>query len=139
MAEVTNKWIDAVTKLTKLTQDGELTWSSLPSDSVLVSDDVQQIDSVFKAFHGHKRLRLYRKRFKVEANLSLLSGVDLFPRKYPYWASQVYLEIVDEYGNSLWTFPKVTGLSDLLAAVKYQVSGVKEFLEDLLGEDEAPS
>jgi|SRR5215213_5125991 hypothetical protein len=136
MAEEKNKWIDAITKLTKLTQEGKLKWSSASSTDVLVSDDVQQVEAVFTATHKDKRLRLYKKRFKVEEPSNPWFGATsiLSHRKYPYWTAQIYLELVDTHGHSLWTFPEVSALSDLLTSVKYQVSGVKDFLNDLLEE-----
>jgi hypothetical protein len=140
MAENTSKWIDAITRLTKLTQEGALEWSSAASNSVLVSDETQQVESVFVANYKDKRLRLYKKRFKVEEPYGFfLSGIGAgpFARKYPYWTAQIYLEVIDGYGNSLWTFPEVSALRDLLAAVKYQVSGVKDLLDDLLKDEGA--
>jgi hypothetical protein len=138
MAEEISKWIDAVTRLTKLTQEGKLEWFSASSDGLLVNDDVQTIESVFTAKYRDKRLRLYKKRFKVEEPpyyAAVIGTVGV--RKYPYWAAQVYLELIDAFGHVLWTFPEVSALRDLLAAVKYQVSGVKDLLDDLLKEEEA--
>jgi hypothetical protein len=96
MAEEKNKWIDAITKLTKLTQEGKLKWSSASSTDVLVSDDVQQVEeveAVFTATHKDKRLRLYKKRFKVEEPSNPWFGATsiLSHRKYPYWTAQIYL------------------------------------------------
>ena len=135
MDEDKNKSVDAVTSLIKLTQEGELKWSSAALDS-LVSDETQQIESVFTAYYKYKKLRLYKKRFKVEDPNPLLTSINPYGRKYPYWASQIYLELVDENGQNLWTFPEVTALRDLLTAVKYQVSGIKDLLDDLLKVDE---
>jgi hypothetical protein len=60
-----------------------------------------------------------------------------FVLKYPYWTTQIYLELVDDYGHTLWTFPEVSAVRDLLTAVKYQVSGVKDLLDDLLNDESA--
>ena len=56
------------------------------------------------------------------------------------WISnaQIYLEIIDEYyDQSLWTFPEVSALRDLWTSVKYQASGVKDLLDDLLQDEES--
>ena len=141
MAEDTSKWIEAIAKLTKLTQDGELTWSSAPSSSVLTNDEAQQIESVFTAKYKNKKLRIYKKRFKVEVPDPTFSAITVtwpFARKYPYWTAQIYLEIIDEYyDQSLWTFPEVSALRDLWTSVKYQASGVKDLLDDLLQDEES--
>lgn len=139
MAEDANKWVDAVTKLTKLTHEGKIEWSTAPLGGVLIGDDSQQLESCFVGNHKGKKLRIYKKRFKVEDPNPMLSlmTIEPFRRKYPYWAAQIYLEIVDDYGNAAWTFPEVSALRDLFTAVKYQASGVKDLLDDLLREDEA--
>ena len=139
MAEDTNKWVDAVTKLTKLTQEGKVEWSSASCEGVLVSDESQQLESCFVGRYKDKKLRIYKKRFKVEDPnpwVTLMTG-EPFKRKYPFWTAQVYLEIVDDYGNAAWTFPDVSALRDLLMAVKYQAAGVRELVSDLLKEEGA--
>jgi hypothetical protein len=137
MAKDADKWVDAITRLTKLTQEGKLEWSTVSPGGVLVNDDSQQVESAFTAYHKDKRLRLYKKRFKVEDPNPLLTGMMVAPfaPKYPYWAAQIYLELIDDYGQSLWTFPEVSALRDLLTSVKYQASGVKDLLDDLLKEE----
>lgn len=140
MAEEKDDWIDAITRLTKLTQEGKLKWSnSSEPSSILVADDVQQIESVFTAIHKDKRLRLYKKQIKVLGPSPdvFIIGNALNPQKFPYWTTRIYLELVDEDGRNLWTFPSVSALNDLLTSVKYQVSGVKDFLDDLLKESDA--
>jgi hypothetical protein len=141
MADDTNKWIDAVTKLTKLTQEGKLEWSAGSSNRLVVDDDVQRIESVFLAEYSGKRLRLFKKRFKVEQpSPSAFSAFSISiyeytgigrEKKYPFWTSEIYLEIIDSNGHTLWTFPTVSALGDLLIAVKRQVSGVDDLLSKL--------
>ena len=134
MAEDATKWVEAITRLTKLTQEGKIEWSSAQSRGVLANDEAQQIESAFLADYKDKRLRIYKKRFKVEDPNPLFTGMMIqpFAPKYPFWASQIYLELIDNHGQNLWTFPEVSALRDLLTAVKYQVSGVKDLLDDLL-------
>ena len=78
---------------------------------------------------------------KVEAPNPTFSAITVtwpFARKYPYWTAQIYVEIIDEYyDQSLWTFPEVSALRDLWTSVKYQASGVKDLLDDLLQDEES--
>lgn len=46
------------------------------------------------------------------------------------------LEIIDENGTPLWTFPRVSGLHDLLSSVRYQTADVKSFVDDIIRDDE---
>lgn len=53
------------------------------------------------------------------------------------WVSDIILEFTDVNGESLWTFPQVKAVRDLLSAVQYQVAGVNEFLHELFSESNA--
>jgi hypothetical protein len=46
------------------------------------------------------------------------------------------LEIIDENGTPLWTFPRMSGLDDLLSSVRYQTADVKSFVDDIIRDDE---
>jgi hypothetical protein len=52
--------------------------------------------------------------------------------RYPHWESETILEIINEKGKTLWTFPDVTGLDDLLDTVEYQAAGVRDFLDEMV-------
>ena len=45
------------------------------------------------------------------------------------------LQIVENDGSPLWAFPKVSGLDDLLSTVRYQTTGVRNFLDEIIDED----
>ena len=42
------------------------------------------------------------------------------------------LEIIDENGTPLWTFPRVSGLDDLLSSVRYEAADVKGFVDEII-------
>jgi len=46
------------------------------------------------------------------------------------------LEIIDNSGTTLWTFPQVSGLNDLLSSVRYQTADVKTLLDEIIEDDE---
>jgi len=54
--------------------------------------------------------------------------------QYPYWTKITVLQLLDENGLAAWTFPETEVLNHLLEAVKYQVTGVKDFLDEILAE-----
>jgi hypothetical protein len=128
-----NKWVDAIAKMIELTQNGKLTWcAKKPSDSMAEEPD-DRIGTVFEAYYNKRRLWLYERTRKMR-----------IPPDYPlpdmspgdeYWASQIILQFVDPSGQPLWTFPRLSVLSDLLGATQYQVAGVKDFLDSILSED----
>jgi len=144
MAKEKNKWIDAVGKLLEFTQEGSLSWESINPPAYLNSEPGNsRVDVVYKALHKDRTLRLYEKRYKVEKPITFLpsnvylntSVTSVFDqREYPYWTSTTVLELLDDNHLSPWVFPKTQVLDDLLDAVRYQVSGVKDFLSEILAE-----
>lgn len=118
MNEPRDQWVDAVAKLTELTQDAKLKWA---------------VDEFFEAPGGAspayttqyrtRSLRLQKRRVSEES---------VFGR--PVVRDQYVLEFIGQAGNSLWTFPDIDAIEHLFAAVQYQTAGVKGFLNDILSE-----
>ncbi len=106
-----NKWIEAVGKLITLTQEGRLLWRTQPPPPDLVSNSpVTRVDVVYMVDYRNKTVRLYEN----------LHGAQL--------------ELVEPNSNAVWRFPSTGAISHLLTAVRYQVTGVKRFLDELLAE-----
>ena len=136
MSDKPDKWVEAVTKLIKLTQAGELKWSAAKTDKKTNREDIR-IETVFLTKLKNRILRLYKYSYMIEepGPYDRMFSTDFYlasKRKYPYWASSIILEFIDEDGRSLWTFPQSNVLNDLLGAVQYQVAGVDEFLKEIL-------
>lgn len=129
MTQKKDKFVEAVTKLIKLTQEGEIEWRS----ANLVRDDIK-VESVFKAEYKDRLLRIYKYVYKVEKPSPVLISHRIFAHKeeYPYWETSVTLELIERNGLSLWKFPYTNALYDLLQAVQYQVAGVDEFLDEII-------
>jgi hypothetical protein len=135
MPEATNKWIEAVAKMIKLTQSGDLQWKVEPPPDEAKKQPDDRIEAVFSTDYLEKKLRIYKRTFKayyptVDIGV-LLRGTSL----EPYWDTEVLLEFLGPRNVVLWAFPKVDPLKDLLASVQYQVAGVTDFLGAILGED----
>ena len=115
MSDESKQWIDAIVKLTALTQERKLTWSSRDQAP-------KSIGPTFLANYKGRTLRLYR-----------ISVVELRTLEYEE-RERAVLEFIDAPGNALWSFPHHQAVDDLYEAAKYQVAGVQEFLGDLLTE-----
>ena len=109
-----NKWIEAVAKLTTLTQKKRLTWRTAAPPPDLLSERLRG-NVLYEANHNGKTLRLYEK---AESPFGQLIAV---------------LELVDS-SNSVWAFPSTEAIKHLLAAVQYQIGQVGEFVDALLAE-----
>ena len=122
MREKPDKWIRLVADLIERTQEQRLKWISyVPKDS-------SRVKVVYRAPHKDKGLRLYRR----EAGVA--TGIHGFGPILTNTDAEIVLEVIDDKQNSLWKFPNVPGLDDLLEAVSYQVAGIDDFLSDLLSE-----
>jgi hypothetical protein len=127
-----NKWIDAVAKMIKLTQDGTLLWTAEPASESMKHDPDDRIMVVFRGSYKGTYLRLYRRTYKTTHPAMGILGA--LGSEETNWRSQVILDLVDRTGLILWTYPQVSPLDDLLSAVQYQAAGVKDFLDDLLSD-----
>lgn len=144
MSEEKNKWIDAAAKMIKLTQDGTLKWEAVKPSVSLKKQSDDTVDIAFQTTYKDKKLRLYKRIYKDYRPVSKPSPTAFtIPQLFgveremeSYWATEVNLEFLSSEGLTLWTYPKVNILSDLLSAVQYQVAGVKDFLNDLLSDEE---
>lgn len=134
MSTEKNKWIDAVGKLLELTQEGQVIWESHEPPIYLNNQSDKRVDVVYQTHYKDRVLRLYQLHYKVEKDMLSLAQA-FYPREeYPYWTKTTILELLDQNGLSAWIFPKIEALDHLLAAVQYQVVGVREFLDEILTE-----
>lgn len=129
-----NKWIEAVGRLLQLTQNRELIWRTLdPPPDLNGHPEDKRVDVVYETQYGDRTLRLYELKFKVESPHPFIRVASVFDlREFPYWTEKATLELLDQKGLSAWKFPDMDVIDHLLTAVRYQVVGVKEFLDEIL-------
>jgi len=114
MTTANDKLIDAIVSLIRGTQDGRITWALKKLTPTLsLTDPKIAGQAVYETEYRGRKLRLYEVAYS--------------------WPN---LEIIDDNGTALWTFPPVSGLDDLLSSVRYETAGVKKFLDDIIGQDE---
>jgi hypothetical protein len=130
MSTEKNKWVEAVAKLIQLTQQGELKWRIDEPPASFSKRPNARVEVVFIAKYGEKSLRLYERRIQEE--FIDFDEFEMRPVPKTEWRKAVVLEFIDDNGNSLWAFPSVEALNDLMSAVQYQAAGVKDFLTELL-------
>lgn len=131
-----NRWVDAVTRMIELTQQGKMHWQVVDSPDKS-KDDEHRTSAAFRANLNGRLLRLYQK--KVQESTLASEGLHslLRPKFETIWRTKVVLEFINAEGATLWAFPYVEALGDLLTAVQYQVAGVNDFLDNLFGETNA--
>jgi hypothetical protein len=148
-----DKWLEVISKLIALTQEGQLKWRAQRPDDSLKEEPDDRIRIVFTATYQDHHLRLYKRSRKrtrrqtpgvssptlteAESNLLKVSGVyHVQPREEdePTWVSDVVLEFVTDDNLPILTAPSMRILSDLLNAVRYQVAGVRDFTNRILSD-----
>ena len=137
MEESADRELEAILKLIKLTQEGTLKWKSAELSGDLHETNTIKYVNVMTCSYAGKELRIFtRKKLKERPSVldGLISNASIFntERTYPYWVEADVLEITDKQGQSLWRFAHKSAIDDLLNAAKYQVSGIKDFLGDIL-------
>jgi len=118
MPAESNQWVEAIARLTALTQEGALKWETRPP-----TGERTVVDASYYTTHKDRRLRLEKRMVTEEDEYSFRRQVRM---------ERLFLEFVDDNDNSLWAFPRVDALEDLYNAVRFQTAGVKDFLDDLL-------
>ena len=131
MSDLNDKLIETITKLIQLTQENKLKWRSEKSPTTLGREGQDIVETIFLARDKNRNLRLYSKSYKV--TISSIYGAFFQGDDKEKWRTDVALEILDEAMNPIWEFPPLPPLSDLLAAVQYQVAEIDDFIEDILG------
>jgi hypothetical protein len=125
MATERNKWIEAVAKIIELTQKGKIRWTTGFPIEPLTDSPNDRVHIVYQADHKGKTLRLYEV---------YSPGNSVLGREVDSWPKRTVLELLDPQAVSAWPFPASEILDHLLATVRYQVAGVKDFVDELLAE-----
>jgi len=138
MGTARDVWPDAIAKLTSLTQEGKIKWESRQALNSMKKSPEDLIRAVYETNFKGKTLRLYSRSYKetVAAPSPFSPSLGFFTtrKEGEYWYEEIVLEILDINNIPVFEFPKSVWLKDLLFAVQYQVSGVKEYLDEIFGE-----
>jgi hypothetical protein len=129
---IKSRWVEAVTAMIALTQQGKLQWEALAAAKIPDADKIRT-SAVFQTTHKDKRFRLYETLTET-SNVNRILVTTFYGGETARWLRKVVLEIVNDEGLPLWTFPHTSALYDLLSAVQYQVTGADDFLDDILSE-----
>jgi|SRR5882672_10203860 len=111
-----SRWIEAISVLNELTQQGRLKWTLLSPMAEKKTVSSFFTSTSYGVAYQDKWFRLSRT-------------------ETPFGSVPTYtLEIVTPKGEPLFKIPETSGLSDLLQSVQFQLSGVDSLLDSLLKE-----
>lgn len=145
------KWIQAIVKLNRLTQENKLKWQPNPPPEPL--QDIK-VDVVYVTCFKGMKLRLYELRYTDELDFLPIASISpriferlssLFGKPKSEWTTRTVLELMNPADDYIvWQVPRVEGLDDLLKAVRYQnnanvvryqTADVEGFLNELLKDE----
>jgi len=134
-------FLEGLTKIINLTQKGNIVWSAADASDIVCKPPEDKIKIAFKTYYLGKGLRIYERTYKEIVNPPSAFtpiSVYVFEQRKPgeYWYSEIVLETLDDSGRPVFQFPRTIMLKDLFFAVQYQVSGIKEYLDKILSENE---
>lgn len=117
-------WVDVVSKLNEMTQDGKQKWGAYDVSESLTQGTDDKITFVYQTKYKDWNLAIYEVRFK-----------DYDHQERPFWNSKLVLDFQNDSGESLFKVDDIRALSDLFESVKYQSANIKGFLDDFFKED----
>jgi hypothetical protein len=114
------KWIEALARLTRKTQEGEIKWKSIPVSNVRDPLGVALgIEKAFEATFKNQRIRAYRTdKAWVSWNLRSLSRAEFV------------IEFLNENGLPIYRPPMLDGTKDLISAIEYQAAPANHLIEN---------
>ncbi len=126
-----DKLVKLIAKLLEMTQEGDLTWEIVKNIKSEPSQ-TKNIGAIFETNYKGKKLRIYKREYNnIEDNI--MYGHLMVSGQSSYTISTI-LGFFDNYGNLIWRFPQIIGISDLYEAVTYQVADIDDFLNNVLEE-----
>lgn len=136
MGVADNQLLEVVTKLIQLTQEDQIKWTTLEPTQPEGRDDLRFGTLFFTNYKG-KKLRLY----KVNSKQDVLPFMKAFTiaagnKDGKTWVGQIHLEFLDDKNQVTWAFPYIKSLDDLHEAASYQIAGVFDFINEILGDSQ---
>jgi hypothetical protein len=114
--------VSAIAKLNDLTRRKELTWLPIDPETRRQIQGRGLVKSSYVTQYDDRRLRL------SECTIVRPS----WSRDDATRDTNYVLEILDDFGDPIYEFPEVQGISDLLASVKGQLANVEGLIRSLL-------
>jgi hypothetical protein len=103
----------------------------------MATENEKLIDAIVRLIKGTQEGKI---TWTVDKTLNTIRYVAEYKARWLRLSAEDYdypnLEIIDNSGTTLWTFPSVSGLNDLLSSVRYQTADVKSLLNELIEDDD---
>ena len=111
-------------KLNKETKEDKIVWRINTFAKPALLDSERVLDAIYSTNVLERKIRLFRLKVK-----------HYFEEDYLEWIETFRLEVVDDEGNSLYTFPDDTAIPDLYDTVKFKTSKVSDLFNEFLTDE----
>jgi len=116
------EYIELIDKFIELTQHNKISWEReipAPNSNLLATGN--KINLVYSTEYKTHYIRAYKEAYKHFTDENDFC-----------WGYRLVLEFVDQSGNSLWRFPEINNIAELLNAIKYKDANVDNLLKEIL-------
>jgi hypothetical protein len=128
---------EALTRLTRKTDEGEVTWDAYDPTGELQGE--AKAKEGYKTQYKGKELRIFKEvhEEEVDQTVQAMAQSVTLPGDPPKTRTVVKTALVlkDPETEGEWSFPSLSILSDLHSSVKQSSAGVQEWVSDMIDED----
>ena len=107
------KWVEALARLTRKTQEGEIKWRSIAANQILEPESIG-VDRAFETTFRDQRIRAFHAVLLSRAH------------------DRFVIEFLDTTGYPVYRPPLLDGAKDLFSAIEHQAAPVGDFIDALL-------
>ncbi len=135
-----DKSIEAIAKLITMTRQKKLIWQEYDKSFIQKNNPDCIIESAYSTDYKDKIFRIYKIKYKTPLSEDIFpylatTALGLNQDKINYkWKTRIILDLSNEKGDSLWTFPNEPILNDLYETVQFYSSGVHDIINDILND-----
>ena len=113
-----------ITRLNRQTKEGEVSWVTNHRRNIPLSSSEVLVGNTYSAEVNSRELLLYR--FQARS---------YYDEDAYHWIDGYRLEMIDDKGNSEWTFPGDNSIYDLYETVRFVTSNVGSFISDYIKDE----
>jgi hypothetical protein len=124
MTDEKDKWVQAVAKLNRLTQEGTLKWVRMEPPQQLTQGTHSVIVEFYTTTYQGRNLAIYLLRYR-----------NYYNEEDYEWSAEPRLVVCTPTWEPEWPFPEVAGIHELFSSVRFQVADVTTLLDDILKRD----
>lgn len=119
----TNKYISAISKLNRLTQEGKLKWQQIKPSGKMGLDQQGHITNFYVTDFEGRKIGIYEERYQE---------YDGYTDRF-HLSDRIGIGLFNDDLDLEWEFPdNLSGKYELMQSIKYQTADVERFIGEIL-------